>query len=141
MIEKGKKVKLEYTGTFDDGTVFDASEKHGKPLEFESGAGQIIKGLDSQVMGMKVNEEKQVRIEAKDAYGDVNPKLVQTIPRDKLPADMEVKEGLMLMLSNPEGHQFPATVKKVTDTEVTLDMNHPLAGKDLNFKVKVISIE
>jgi len=138
---KGSKVKLEYTGTLEDGTVFDSSEKHGHPLEFEAGASQIIPGLDKEIMDMELDAEKEVKVAVADAYGPVNEQLVQTVPKEKLPKDIEPKEGMMLMLANPEGQQFPATIKKVTDTEVTIDMNHPLAGKDLTFKVKVVSIE
>jgi FKBP-type peptidyl-prolyl cis-trans isomerase 2 len=138
-IKKGDKVKIDYTGTFDDGVVFDSSEQHGSPLEFESGAGHIIRGLDRQIDGMELGEEKQVRIEPKEAYGDRNPELVQSIPKDKLP--MKVEAGQMIMLGDQQGNRFPAVIAEVTTELVKIDLNHPLAGKPLNFKVKVVGID
>jgi FKBP-type peptidyl-prolyl cis-trans isomerase 2 len=138
-VTKGSKVKIEYKGTFDDGSVFDSSEQHGSPLEFESGSGQIIKGLDSEVEGMEVGQEKDVRIEPSLAYGDRNPELVQTVPKEKLP--MEVKQGQMILLGDPDGNRFPAVIADVTKDLVKIDLNHPLAGKHLNFKIKVVGID
>ena len=136
-IKKGDKVKVDYTGTLDDGTVFDSSE--GKePLEFEVGSGQLIKGFDEGVMGMEKGQEKDIKIDCKDAYGEPKPEMTQKIPRDKFPAEPEIKPGMMLMLKSPDGQQFPARIAEVNDKEVTLDMNHPLAGKNLNFKIKVV---
>ncbi|MBW2981615.1 peptidylprolyl isomerase [Candidatus Woesearchaeota archaeon] len=138
-VKKGDKIKVDYTGKLDDGTVFDTSE--GKaPLEFEAGAGKIIKGFDNAVMGMEVGEEKEVKIEPKDAYGDPNPNMMKKIPRDKLPPEPAPKEGMMLALKTPDGKQFPAKITEVNDKEITIDLNHPLAGKTLNFKIKVVDI-
>lgn len=138
-VTKGSKVKIEYKGTFDDGSVFDSSEQHGSPLEFEAGSGQIIKGLDKEVQGMEVGQEKDVRIEPSLAYGDRNPELVQTVPKEKLP--MEVKQGQMILLGDPDGNKFPAVIADVTKDLVKIDLNHPLAGKHLNFKIKVVGID
>ena len=96
LIKDGDNVKIEYTGSFDDGEVFDASEKHGAPLEFKVGEGKVIKGFDNAVVGMAVGEEKDFRIEPKDAYGDKNPDMVKDLPKDKLPP--QVKKGSMLMM-------------------------------------------
>ena len=137
-VEKGNKVKVEYTGTFEDGTVFDASEKHGKPLEFEVGAGQVIKGFDEAVVGMEKGEEKEITLQPAEAYGDVNPEMQKEIPRENLPKDQEPKEGMMLALGLPNGQQMPAKIVKVDDKNVTIDLNHPLAGKVLKFKIKVV---
>lgn len=139
-VKKGDKIKVEYTGTFDDGTVFDSSEKHGKPLEFEVGNKQVIPGFDDAVVGMEKDQEKEIKIPCKDAYGEPNPKLVQKVPKDKLPKEPEPKVGMMLIVGAPNGQKLPATIKEITDTEVTIDLNHPLAGKDLNFKIKVVEI-
>ena len=139
-IKKGDKVKIDYTGTFDDGTVFDASEKHGKPLEVEVGSGQIILGFDKALEGMEKGEEKEITIPPEEAYGHNNQELIKKIPRKQIPMDQEPKPGMMLALKTPEGKQFPATITDVNDTEITIDLNHPLAGKTLHFKIKVVEI-
>ena len=138
-IKKGDKIKVDYTGTLEDGTVFDTSE--GKqPLEFEAGSGQLIKGFDDAVIGMEKDEEKEIKIEKDQAYGDVNPELLKKIPRDKLPPEQEPKPGMMLAMSTPDGKQIPAKIAEVDDKEITIDLNHPLAGKTLIFKIKVVDI-
>lgn len=139
-VKDGDKVKVEYTGTLDDGNVFDSSEHHGKPLEFEVGSGQVIKGFEEAIRGMKVGEEKEVKIASKDAYGDKNPQLVNKVPKEQLPKDQEIKAGMMLIVGLPTGQQIPATIVEVGDKEVTLDLNHPLAGKNLNFKLKLVEV-
>lgn len=141
-IKKGSKVSLDYEGKLESGEVFDSSKHgdHSHPLEFEAGSGQVIAGFDSAVMGMKVGDEKEFKIEAKDAYGEYNPQLTKEIPRSALPQDQEPKEGMTLMVGTPQG-QFPVVISKVTPTSVTIDMNHPLAGKKLIFNIKVLDID
>ena len=139
-VKKGDKVKVEYEGKLEDGTVFDSSEKHGKPLEFEVGANQMIKGFDEAMVGMKKDEEKEIDLKPEEAYGTVNPDMVKKIPREQFPKEHEPKAGMVLLLGTPEGGQFPVKVVGVTDKEVELDLNHPLAGKKLHFKVKVVGI-
>ncbi len=140
-VKKGNKVKVDYTGTLDDGTVFDSSthDNHSHPLEFEVGSGQLIKGFDEAVIGMEKGDEKDIHIDAKDAYGDPNPELVQKVPREQLPKE-ELKEGMMLAMKLPNGQQLPGTIKEVSEKEVKIDFNHPLAGKALNFKIKLVEI-
>ena len=142
-VKKGDKVKVDYEGKLDNGEVFDSSTHgdHSHPLEFEVGKGDVIKGFDAAVEGMELNEEKEVEIKPEEAYGERNEQAMQKIPRDKLPPDQEPKEGMMLTLSTPDGKQFPAKINKVDDKEVTIDMNHPLAGQTLHFKIKVIEIK
>ncbi|MBU2637860.1 MAG: peptidylprolyl isomerase [Nanoarchaeota archaeon] len=136
-VKKGDKIKVEYTGKLENGTVFDSSE--GKaPLEFTVGSGQIIKGFDEGVVGMNKDEEKELKIEAKDAYGEARPELMKKVPKEHLPKDQEPKPGMMLMIATPDGKQFPAKIAEVNDKEITLDLNHPLAGKTLVFKVKIV---
>ncbi len=139
-IEKGNKIKVEYEGKLEDGTVFDSSKTHGQPLEFEAGSGQVIKGFDEAVIGMNVDEKKELHIKCLDAYGERNPELVQKVPKDKFPGDKKVEKGMMLGLKAPDGSQFNAMVTEVTDTEIALDLNHPLAGKNLNFNIKIVAI-
>ena len=141
-IKKGDKVKLDYEGKLDDGTVFDSSKHgdHSHPLEFEVGAGKVIKGFDEAVIGMEKGEEKTFKLTPEQAYGHSNPKLIQKLPKDKLPKEPEPKPGMMLMFATPEGKQFPAKIVEISDTEITVDLNHPLAGKNLNFKIKILEV-
>jgi FKBP-type peptidyl-prolyl cis-trans isomerase 2 len=138
-IKKGDKIKVEYEGTLDDGTVFDSS-KGKEPIEFEVGSGKVIPGFDDAVMGMEKGEEKEFKIKADDAYGQTNEKLIQIVPKDKLPKDPAPKEGMMLGVQLPNGQKIPARITKVEADNVTIDLNHPLAGKDLNFKIKIIEL-
>ncbi len=138
-VTKGDKVKVNYTGALEDGTVFDTSE--GKqPLEFEAGSRQLIKGFDEGIMGMEKNEEKEINITPSEAYGDIKPELLKKIPRSQLPKESEPKTGMTLLMKTPDGKQFPAKITEVGDSEITIDLNHPLAGKTLNFKVKILEI-
>ena len=143
IVEKNNKVSVEYEGKLEDGTVFDSSSRDGesKPLEFAAGTGQVIPGFDNAILGMKVGEEKEFSIEAKDAYGEHREELKQEVPRDKLPAEPEPKEGMALIVSSPEGHQMPVKILEVREKEVVIDLNHPLSGKKLIFKIKVLNIE
>ena len=140
-VVKGNSVKIEYTGKLADGTVFDASKNHGQPLEFEVGSGMVIPGFDKAVEGMELDEEKTVTIPVDDAYGEARPELMQEVPRDKLPKEPEPKEGMMLAVGTPDGRQIPARIAKVDEDKVTIDLNHPLAGKELTFEIKVVGIE
>ena len=142
-IKKGDKIKVDYEGKLDNGELFDSSTHgdHNHPLEFEVGKGDVIKGFDAAVEGMELNEEKEVEIKPEEAYGERNEKAIQKIPRDKLPQDQEPKEGMMLTLNTPDDKQFPAKISKVDEKEVTLDMNHPLAGHDLIFEIELLEIE
>lgn len=139
-VGNGDKVKVEYKGTLDDGTVFDSSEAHGEPLEFEVGTGQIIPGFEEAIMGMEEGEEKEFRLEPSEAYGEHNPQLVKAVPRDKMPLDEEPETGMMLLTELPNGAKIPAVITDLTKEEVTIDLNHPLAGKTLTFEIKVIGI-
>jgi FKBP-type peptidyl-prolyl cis-trans isomerase SlpA len=139
-VKKGDSVKVEYEGRFENGEVFDSSSKTGKPLEFEVGSGKVIPGFDNGVIGMEVNEEKEINIEKKDAYGDYREELKKEVPRDALPKEQEPKKGMMLVMSTPEGQQIPARIVDVDDKKVVLDLNHPLAGKDIVFKIKIVEI-
>jgi len=136
-LKPGAKVKVHYTGTLNDGTVFDSSEgRH--PFELIIGSNQVIPGFENAIRTMKLNEEKTIKIEAKDAYGERDEKMVVAVPRSKFPPEIEV--GGHLLLKGPQGQRIPAKIKEVKDNEVLIDLNHPLAGKELNFKVKVVAI-
>lgn len=136
-VKTGDKVKIEYTGTLEDGTIFDSSTDHGNPLEFEVGSGQVIKGFDDAILGMNEGEEKQFSIEPADAYGEHDPTLVQKVPREIFPQDAELVPGLLFEAGLPTGEKVPATITEVQGGIVSVDLNHPLAGKKLNFKIKI----
>jgi FKBP-type peptidyl-prolyl cis-trans isomerase 2 len=140
-IKSGSKVKIEYEGTLDDGSVFDSSSKQGKPLEFTLGQNQVIPGFEKAVLEMEKGEEKKIKIEAKDAYGERNDALTKKFPKTNLPENLSPKKGMVLGLQSPDGRQIPALISDVTETDVTLDLNHPLAGQNLNFKLKVLEVE
>jgi len=137
----GSKVKVHYTGTLDDGEVFDTSS--GKePLEFEVGAKQVIPGFENGIIGMTLNQEKTIKIHSKDAYGDRDERMVQRVPKNQLPPNLkDAKKGNYLHLQGPDGRVFNVKVSDVTEEELIIDMNHPMAGKTLNFKIKVVGIE
>ena len=135
----GDIVDVHYTGTLEDGSEFDSSE--GKdPLQFTVGAGQMIAGFENAVYGMKVGETKTVTIPSAEAYGPHDEDLVMEINRDELPEDIEPTVGLQIGVTYEGGQQGSATVTEVTETTVTLDTNHFLAGKDLIFELKLVKI-
>jgi FKBP-type peptidyl-prolyl cis-trans isomerase 2 len=137
-VEKGNKISVEYVGSFESGEVFDASERHGRPLEFEAGGGMVVPGFDAAVVGMEVGEEKTVTLKPEEAYGMPDERAIQKVPKDKFPKG--AKEGMMIGIPLPNGQQIPALITKISESEVTIDMNHPMAGKTLIFKIKVIGI-
>ena len=138
-IKKGDIIKVSYEGTLDDGEVFDSTDKNGGvPLKFEVGAGELIRGFDNAVLGKEVGEEIEVKIEPDNAYGERNPDLTKKVPLSQFPYGDPPVPGKMLLLINSQGDQMFATVKEVEEEEATLDLNHPLAGKVLNFKIKIL---
>jgi len=141
-VKKGDKIKVEYTGTFEDGKVFDSSSHgdHSHPLEFEVGKGMVIKGFEEAVIGMELNEEKEVKIKSNGAYGERDEKKIIKIPRDKLPKDQEPKVGMMLGMNSKDGRKTNAKIVAVGKEDISLDLNHPLVGKDLNFKLKIVGV-
>jgi peptidylprolyl isomerase len=137
--KNGDTVKIHYTGTLDDGTEFDSSV--GKdPLEFELGSGGVIPGFDKAVTGMTVGDNKSVRIEADDAYGQRHDHLVQEVPRSNLPDDLTPAVGMALQSSAPDGQVALFTVVAVSDETFTVDGNHPLAGQALSFDIELVAI-
>ncbi|MEK6890809.1 MAG: peptidylprolyl isomerase [Nanoarchaeota archaeon] len=140
-IKTGDKVSIEYTGTYDNGEVFDSNVHgdHSHPLEFVVGRGMVIPGFDKAVIGMKNGEEKKFRIPAAEAYGERDENLVKTMPKpEEFPP--QAKQGMLIGVGPSQDQQMPALIVKLTDSEVTLDLNHPLAGKALNFKIKILEI-
>ena len=140
MSNKGKKVKVHYTGTLDDGTKFDSSLDRGEPLEFTCMAGQMIPGFDAAVELMEQGETKTVHIPAADAYGERNEELVQRIPLDQIPNGNELPVGKTVYMQSGDGQIFPVFVQSIEDGVATFDMNHELAGKDLNFEITLVEV-
>jgi len=139
-VTDGNTVKIHYRGTFNDGTQFDSSYDRGEPIEFTVGAGMMIEGFEAGVLGMAQGEKKSLTLEPDQAYGQINEAAIQTVPREQFPPEFEFKEGATLQGQDPNGQPFLATITGLTDDTVTLDMNHPMAGKTLNFDVEVIEI-
>jgi peptidylprolyl isomerase len=138
MTENGDTVKVHYTGTLSDGTVFDSSV-NGDPLEFTVGAGQMIAGFDTAVLGMKVGETKKVTIPPDKAYGARDETATKIVNKSELPDGMMVKKGDKLQAQASNGN-YLVTVIAVTDTTFTIDFNHELAGKDLTFEIKLVEL-
>lgn len=135
----GDTVRIHYTGTLSDGSTFDSSEGR-EPLEFTVGSGQIIPGLDAALPGMEVGERKTVEVPADEAYGQPDPDARQAVPRADVPADIPLDIGTRLQVQTPQGQAMPVTVAEVTESEVILDANHPLAGRDLTFAIELVSV-
>lgn len=135
----GDTVRVHYTGTLEDGSVFDSSEGRD-PLQFTVGSGQVIPGFDQAVSGMKPGDERNVTIPAAEAYGARRDDLVIEVERQRLPDDLEPEVGQQLQLSQ-EGQTFVVRVTDVSDASVTLDANHPLAGEDLTFQLQLVDID
>lgn len=138
-VKTGDTVRIHYTGTLLDGSTFDSSDGRD-PLEFEVGSGQIIAGLDSAILGMVVGDKKTVNVPCDQAYGPINPGYQQAIPREGIPDDIPLEIGTQLQMQTPEGQPLMVTVMEVSEATVTLDANHPLAGKDLIFDIELVSI-
>lgn len=137
--KSGDSVKVHYTGTLEDGSVFDSSQGRD-PLEFKVGSGQVIAGFDEAVTGMAVGEKKTVLIPCDKAYGQANSDLVMTVPQNQVPPDLKPEVGMRLEVGGTQGELLLVTVVEVTDEHVILDANPPLAGKDLTFALELVSI-
>ena len=140
-VENGNTISVNYVGTLDDGTEFDNSYTRGEPIGFVVGGEQVIKGFSTAVLGMTVGEKKTVTIPKEEAYGDRTLEAVQVFPTDAFDEEMNIQVGMQVQGKGPEGEEFPALVTAVASNGVVLDMNHPLAGRDLTFEIEVVSIE
>ena len=135
----GDNVKIHYAGSLDDGTRFDSSFGRD-PLEFTLGSGQVIPGFENAVEGMAVGERKSIRIPSDEAYGEHSDELVQELPIDFLPEELEVSVGMPLQATGPGGEVVNMMVIGVSDESVQVDANHPLAGKALNFDIELVEV-
>ena len=137
--KSGDTVRIHYTGKLEDGTQFDSSEGRD-PLEFALGGGQVIPGFDSAVEGMTVGDTKSVTIQPEEAYGPRHDQLIQDVPRNQLPDDMTPAVGMELQAQNETGEVMRFAVTAVDDESITVDGNHPLAGKALAFHIELVEI-
>ena len=135
--EEGDRAMVHYTGTLDDGTEFDSS-RDGFPLDFVVGSGQLIDGFDNAVRGLALGESVTVRLEPAEAYGELNQELIVDVPIEEFPPEMvgQLAIGMAIPLSN--GMQ--PIITNITDTAITLDANHPLAGEALNFDIELVDL-
>ncbi len=137
--KKGDKVKVHYTGRLNNGTVFDSS-KGREPLEFQLGQGELIPGFEQAVDGMTPGETKTIDISADQAYGQHREELIQKVPRQRFPNDMEFQVGQRFQIGQQEERPMIVQVTEVTESDITLDGNHPLAGKNLTFDIELLGI-
>ena len=141
MSNEGKKVKVHYVGTLDDGTKFDSSRDRNEPLAFTCMAGQMIAGFDNAVKDMNVGDVIDVHIPAAEAYGERRKEAIQSIPVAQLPGSEKLVSGQQVTLGTPNGYPIRATVVENGGTTITFDTNHPMAGKDLNFNIELLEVE
>jgi FKBP-type peptidyl-prolyl cis-trans isomerase 2 len=140
-IQDGSKISVHYKGTLSSGEEFDNSYNRGESLTFTVGAGQMISGFDRGVVGMEVGESKSITINPEQAYGIRNEEAIQEVPKSQFPGDFNYGVGTSVQGVNPDGGQITAIIMSEQADTVTLDFNHPLASKTLNFEVEIMSIE
>ncbi len=138
-IKNGDTVKVHYTGTLENGEVFDSSLQRD-PLQFTLGQGQLIPGFEKAVLGLGIGDVTTANIPSAEAYGEHNPQMEVTVEKAQLPEGMTPEVGMQLQLNQPDGQPIPCVVTKIEGEMVTIDANHPLAGKDLTFNIEIVEI-
>lgn len=139
-VKKGDKIVVQFIGKLEDGSIFDLSTSN-EPLKFRVGQGEVIEGFDDAVIGMKINQEKDIYINSDKAYGPVEKELVISIKKEKLPDDLKVHVGQQLQIPGEDGNSILVRVTKISEKTIELDGNHPVAGKNLIFNIKLVDIE
>jgi len=139
-VTNGSTVTLHYKGTLNDGTEFDSSYERNEPMTITTGQGNLIAGFENALEGMTEGETKTFTIDADEAYGQPNPEAFTDLERSVFPDDFPFETGMTVPLQGPNG-QIIAKLTEITDTTVTADLNHPLAGEDLTFEVEVVTVE
>jgi len=140
-VTNGNNVTLHYKGTFSDGKVFDDSRARGSTMSITVGQGRLIKGFETALIGMTEGQTKNINLNSEQAYGPVRPEAIVTAPKSAFPEDFMFEEGMQVTGRTAEGGMSYATIVSFSDTEVTLDHNHPLAGKDINFEIELVKID
>jgi len=141
IVQSGQKVSVHYRGTFDDGSEFDNSRNRGEVMQVEVGSGQLIAGFDTALLGMTVGEVKNIHLNVDEAYGPVDDDAVQEAPKNLFPPDFTFNAGEVVQGQASTGEPIIAMIVEEKESTVILDMNHPLAGKDLNFEIELLNIE
>jgi len=141
IVENGNSVELHYKGTFPNGEVFDDSRSRGETMNIEVGEGLLLKAFESALLGMSEGETKTIKLTADEAYGQPIAEAVVTAPRSAFPDGFPFTEGMPVQGQGPNGEPVRAKIVSFTDTDVTLDHNHPLAGKDINFEIELVEIK
>jgi len=136
-VTNGDKVRVHYVGTFPDGTEFDSSTERG-PIEVTVGNGEVVAGFENALIGMAEGESKSVTLEPENAYGPHDPELLHVVERSRIPAEIDLQVGTLLQASNDSGHQVNLQVVALEGDDVTMDANHPMAGKTLNFELSLV---
>jgi FKBP-type peptidyl-prolyl cis-trans isomerase 2 len=139
-VKVGDTVRVHYTGTLTTGEQFDSSAGR-EPLEFEVGAGMMIKGFDDAVVGMQIGDKKTIQIVPAEAYGERREDMIIEFPKSNFPADLKPEIGMQLMMNNGAGQQIPVTIVEILEEAVVLDANHMLAGKELVFDIEMVAID
>ena len=139
VVKDGAVISLQYILSGEDGKTIE-SNKGREPMKYTQGTKQIIPGLEKALAGMKVGEEKRVKVKPEDGYGPINEQAFQEFPKEKVPQEMQ-KVGAQLILKGPQGQALPVRVKEIKEKTVLMDMNHPMAGKTLVFDVKILEIQ
>ena len=140
-IKNGQKVSLHYTGKFNDGTVFDSSKERNSPLHFIVGSGVVLENFENAIKTMNVGEKKTFNLTSEEAYGPHMDEGVQDLPKEQFHKDMEFAPGAHISGTSPDGRPIRAIIVSENEDSVTVDFNHPLAGKDITFDVEILGVE
>tara|TARA_Y100001970_G_C14199181_1_gene840055 strand:- start:1578 stop:2006 length:429 start_codon:yes stop_codon:yes gene_type:complete len=140
-IQNGQTVSVHYVGRLNDGTEFDSSVQRGEPLKFEFGSGQILPAFEEALKQMEIGEKKSFSLTPDQAYGPVYDQAIQTIPKKQFGENVNLSPGEMVHGKGQDGQEVQAIIQSVTDENVILDFNHPLAGKDINFDIELLSVD
>lgn len=140
-VQNGSKVTFHYKGTLEDGSEFDSSYNREEPMTAITGQGNLIAGFENALSGMEEGESKTFTVEAAEAYGERDPDATTELNKEIFPEDLDLTVGMPVPLTGPGGHNFVATLTEVHDSTVTVDLNHPLAGKNLTFEIEVLEVE
>ena len=141
-IKRGDVIRVQYEASYEDGTIFDSTKIHDEePLKFQIGAGQLLSGFENAVIGMEVEGEKNLTLQPTEAYGEFNPLLVEKIDASQFPGDMSLELGKQIEVVGPNGISSPGWIRLIEKDFILVDMNHPCAGKVINFKIKIIETD